>query len=128
MDNARTFSYTRSASDAEGTVMTDASSMLGTSSPPAYSRDELMSRLGLAPDEIDALLTHSKGSEIMRATLSTISNHLRSIYDLNQDRIVGFLKRHHDTFDGPPLGIMLRDMDGADRVERYLAAEVYSTW
>lgn len=108
--------------------MTDTSSMLWKGSPPAYSREELMSQLGLAPAEIDALLVYAERPESMRTTLSAISDHLRSIYDLEQDRISGFLKRHHDTFDGPPLAAMLRDQDGADRVQRYLAGEVYSTW
>jgi hypothetical protein len=102
--------------------------MLRTNSPPAYSREELMSQLGLAPDEIDALLAQPRRPEAMRAMLSTISIYLRSIFDLEQDRAVSFLKRHHQIFDGPPLALMLGEECGVDRVQRYLAGEVYSTW
>lgn len=108
--------------------MTDPSSIRETKEMPVYSRAELMDHLGLASDEIDRLLANPIGEEAMRATLSAILDHLRSIYDLANDRISGFLKRHHDVFSGPPLELMLRDGDGADQVERYLAAEVYSTW
>lgn len=95
---------------------------------PVYSRGELMAQLGLTPDEIDRLLANPTGEKAMRATLSAILDHLRSIYDLANDRVPSFLKFHHDVFSGPPLDLMLRDQDGADRVRRYLASEVYSTW
>lgn len=108
--------------------MTGSDSVREAKKPPIYSRAELMDQLGLLPDEIDRLLASSKGEEAMRATLSAILDHLRSIYDLANERISSFLKRHHDVFSGPPLALMLRDGDGADRVERYLASEVYSTW
>lgn len=108
--------------------MTGSGNMRKMKIPPVYSRLELIDPLGLARDEIDRLLNSSKDQNATLATLSNILDHLRSIYDLEHDRIRCFLKRHHDVFGEPPLGLMLRDEDGANRVERYLAGEVYSTW
>ncbi|WP_121119987.1 hypothetical protein [Croceibacterium ferulae] len=108
--------------------MTDENTPSGLKKLPVYSRAELMEALGLQADEIDRLLLHPWDVEYMLATLSRILDYLRSIYDLDESRVPGYLKRHHLTFESSPLAIMLRDEDGARRIAGFLASEVYSLW
>lgn len=68
------------------------------------------------------------GAECMLGTLSRILDYLRAIYNLDESRVVGYLKRHHRTFGSSPLAIMLRDEDGVGQIASFLASEVYSLW
>lgn len=106
--------------------MTNVNTPSGFKKLPVYSRTELMTALGLEADEIDRLLLLPLGAEYMLATLSRILDYLRSIYDLDESRILGYLKRHHLAFESSPIAIMLRDEDGARRIASFLASEVYS--
>ena len=108
--------------------MTDNGPSRGTKKLPVYSRAELMQALGLEADEIDLLLADPAGAESMLAMLSGMLDHLRSIYDLDEQRIAGYLKRHHETFGTSSLEYMLRYEDGPVLVGRFLASEAYSVW